>query len=71
MGPAMVKGRMKAVMPEAPRPKHRSGGPLPAFRPVQLAPLVDRIPAGDRWLHEMKYDGCRCLIAIGGGEARV
>jgi bifunctional non-homologous end joining protein LigD len=44
---------------------------MPAFRPVQLATLVDHVPSGDRWLHEMKYDGYRCLIAVGGGEARV
>ncbi len=42
----------------------------PPFRPVQLATLVDAVPAGDRWLHEMKYDGYRTLVAIGGGEAR-
>ena len=42
----------------------------PPFRPVQLAQLVDTVPAGDRWLHEMKYDGYRTLIAVGGGEAR-
>lgn len=42
----------------------------PPFRSVQLAALVDAVPAGDRWLHEMKYDGYRTLVAIGGGEAR-
>ncbi|TGP50907.1 DNA ligase D [bacterium M00.F.Ca.ET.230.01.1.1] len=42
----------------------------PSFRPVQLAKLVDTVPAGDRWLHEMKYDGYRILVAVGGGEAR-
>ncbi len=42
----------------------------PPFQPVQLATLVDTVPAGDRWLHEMKYDGYRTLIAIGGGEGR-
>jgi bifunctional non-homologous end joining protein LigD len=42
----------------------------PPFRPVQLATLVDNVPAGDRWLHEMKYDGYRILIAVGGGETR-
>ena len=46
-----------------------SAGP-PAFRPVQLARLVDAGPTGNRWLHEMKYDGYRTLIAVGGGEAR-
>jgi bifunctional non-homologous end joining protein LigD len=48
----------------------KSGFPAPAFRPVQLATLVDAVPAGDRWLHEMKYDGYRLEIAVGGGEAR-
>ncbi|WP_281408994.1 DNA ligase D [Mesorhizobium sp. B2-8-9] len=42
----------------------------PAFRPVQLAKLVDTVPPGDRWIHEMKYDGYRILVALGGGEAR-
>ncbi|MFC0104398.1 DNA ligase D [Sphingopyxis terrae] len=42
----------------------------PPFRPVQLARLVDTVPAGAGWLHEMKYDGYRLLIALGGGEAR-
>ncbi|MCW4113900.1 DNA ligase D [Aurantimonas sp. MSK8Z-1] len=39
---------------------------LPDFRPVQLATLVDEAPAGDDWLHEMKYDGYRVLIAVAG-----
>lgn len=43
---------------------------LPTFRPVQLATLVDVVPAGDRWLHEMKYDGYRILVAVGSGQAR-
>ena len=28
------------------------------------------MPTGDRWLHEMKYDGYRLLVAVGGGAAR-
>lgn len=42
----------------------------PPFQAVQLAKLVDAVPAGDRWLHEMKYDGYRLLVAIGGHDAR-
>jgi bifunctional non-homologous end joining protein LigD len=48
----------------------RGRGKPPAFRPPQLATLVDTVPTGTSWLHEMKYDGYRCLLAIGGGEAR-
>ncbi|WP_420383146.1 DNA ligase D [Novosphingobium sp.] len=43
---------------------------LPPFQPVQLATLVDHVPAGNAWLHEMKYDGYRTLIATGGGQGR-
>lgn len=49
----------------------RSGGSRPAFRSPQLATLVDSVPAGNGWLHEMKYDGYRALVAIGKGGPRV
>ena len=42
----------------------------PPFQPVQLATLVDHVPAGSHWLHELKYDGYRTLLAIGGGNGR-
>lgn len=54
---------------KAPRSDKPAAEP-PPFQPVQLATLVDHVPAGDRWLHEMKYDGYRTLIAVGGGEGR-
>jgi len=41
----------------------------PPFQPVQLAALVDHVPAGDRWLHELKFDGYRCLISVAGDQA--
>ena len=44
--------------------------PAPPFRPVQLATLVDHVPAGNAWLHEMKYDGYRTLISVGSGGGR-
>ena len=52
------------------RKPRAASAPLPPFRPVQLATLVDSVPAGTGWFHEMKYDGYRLLIAVGGGEAR-
>ncbi|WP_375421904.1 DNA ligase D [uncultured Sphingomonas sp.] len=52
------------------KPKAKAAGTPPPFRPVQLATLVDHVPAGNAWLHEMKYDGYRTLIAIGGDEGR-
>ncbi len=43
----------------------------PAFRSVQLATLVDSVPAGENWLFEMKYDGYRCLAAVAGDSVRL
>lgn len=51
--------------------RHASAGDTPAFRPVQLATLVDSVPAGDGWLFEMKYDGYRCLAAVDGEAVRL
>ena len=48
-----------------------TGARIPKFRRPQKATLVDHVPSGSGWIHEMKYDGYRCLLAIGGGEARV
>jgi len=60
---------MATTASRAKQSRKPTSGP-PPFRSVQLAQLVDTVPSGDRWLHEMKYDGYRTLIAIGGGEAR-
>ncbi|WP_448501280.1 DNA ligase D [Sphingomonas sp.] len=43
----------------------------PGFREPQLATLVDTVPPGNGWLHEVKYDGYRALVACGSGAARV
>ncbi|WP_232491800.1 DNA ligase D [Novosphingobium kaempferiae] len=63
---AATKASGPAVAPSRRKKKSK----LPPFRPVQLAALVDHVPSGDRWLHELKYDGYRTLIAVGGGEGR-
>jgi bifunctional non-homologous end joining protein LigD len=40
------------------------------FTPPQLCTLVDSVPTGSAWLHEVKYDGYRLLLAVGGGRAK-
>jgi len=50
--------------------KAKGAGKLPAFRDVQLATLVDNVPSGAGWLHEVKYDGYRALLAVLGGKAK-
>lgn len=55
--------------------KTRSGlaklASLPKFRPPQLATLVDAVPSGNGWMHEIKFDGYRALIAVAGGKVKV
>ena len=51
------------------RAKKKAVDAPPAFRPPQLATLVDDVPTGSQWLFEYKYDGYRLLIATGGGAA--
>ena len=50
-----VAGGRKAALPKSVRP--------------QLATLADRVPAGDRWLHELKHDGERVLARLDHGRA--
>jgi bifunctional non-homologous end joining protein LigD len=44
---------------------------MPPFQSPQLCTLVDSVPTGSAWLHEVKYDGYRVLLAVGGSEAKV
>jgi DNA ligase D-like protein (predicted ligase) len=44
---------------------------LPAFRPPQLATLERKVPAGDNWLFEIKFDGYRMQAAIAGDQVRL
>jgi bifunctional non-homologous end joining protein LigD len=44
---------------------------MPVFREPQLCTLRDTVPTGDAWLHEIKFDGYRVMIATGGGKATI
>ncbi|QNE32382.1 DNA ligase D [Sphingomonas sp. NBWT7] len=74
---AAGKARAPAAKPSAAKHKSaraagkRAAPRPPAFTEPQLCTLVDAVPTGSAWLHEVKYDGYRALIAIGGGTAKV
>ncbi|MEE4338319.1 DNA ligase D [Erythrobacter sp.] len=51
--------------------KPRKPAPMPSFRKPQLATLVDDVPAGNGWMHEIKFDGYRALVAARGEEVRI
>lgn len=44
--------------------------PMPEFVAPQLATLVSEPPAGDGWLHELKFDGYRMLCHLNRGKVR-
>jgi bifunctional non-homologous end joining protein LigD len=44
---------------------------LPDWIRPQLTQLVDAAPDGDRWLHEIKYDGFRMHARLDQGEVRL
>lgn len=68
-------GRTMQEIAEGKKVKRAGKSVRKATRPkpqdVQLATLTDAVPAGNGWLHEVKYDGYRALIATGGDGPRV
>lgn len=45
--------------------------PFPGFIEPVLAEQVDRVPRGDRWIYEIKFDGYRAQLHIANQEIRV
>ncbi len=63
-----IEQRMRATM----RPTSRGLSALMARYPeVQLATLVDAVPEGSEWVHEIKFDGYRLLGFLSGGSSRL
>jgi bifunctional non-homologous end joining protein LigD len=71
VGPKRTAKKETAPPPVRDPGFRRRAAKPPAFRTPQKATLVDHVPSASGWIHEMKYDGYRCLLAIGGGEAKV
>jgi bifunctional non-homologous end joining protein LigD len=46
-------------------------GPLPEKLAPQLASVAKQAPAGEEWLHEIKYDGYRIIARLDGGKVRL
>lgn len=75
---SVKSGRTMEEIAEGRKPrkqKPRKAAPkrdkAPAFAKPQLATLVAEAPEGEDWLHETKFDGYRCLAALGKGGARL
>ena len=68
MGQAAERNK---IVGRAPARRSCVAGKPPKFRSPQLATLVDAVPAGNGWMHEIKFDGYRALAVCAGGEVRV
>jgi bifunctional non-homologous end joining protein LigD len=44
---------------------------MPGFIPPQLATLKLRAPAGDKWIHEIKFDGYRIQVHLYKGKVKI
>lgn len=72
------RSRRMAAMPKrgAARSKHRSrrgkkNSQLPESIDVQLATQAAEPPAGDQWLHEIKFDGYRLVARVQQGDVQL
>ena len=71
--PVKKNGRKRSPLSKSDLAKvpgaHKSSFPRD-FKP-QLATLADRVPSGDNWLHELKFDGYRIVALIESGTVRL
>ena len=49
----------------------RRQGPLPSFIEPALASATDRVPSGERWIHEIKFDGYRVQVHLANEAIKV
>ena len=57
-----------------PRAKPPAGGikaNYPGFIEPSLATAIDKVPAGERWIHEIKFDGYRIQVHLRDAAVRV
>src|SRR6476620_9352492 len=45
--------------------------PFPGFLEPALATSIDRVPSGERWIHEIKFDGYRVQVHLANEAVKV
>ena len=76
-----TRGRKKAIpprveddalsLPDPSKVKGAKKAPLPDFVEPTLATLMTTPPAGERWIHEIKFDGYRLQARIEAGRVKL
>lgn len=62
----LAKARVGSA--DEPAPARLGDASLPDRVAPELATLVDAVPRGEGWLHEVKFDGYRLIARLDGGE---
>ncbi|HST62746.1 MAG TPA: DNA ligase D [Longimicrobium sp.] len=65
-----AQAKKGADSPAAAVPGSRKAA-FPAPFVPEMATLVDDVPAGGEWIHEIKYDGYRLLVMLRDGEVKL
>ncbi|ANK90173.1 MULTISPECIES: DNA ligase D [Rhizobium] len=72
-----VSAKRPAAKARSPAPRERDWpkgarkGAMPDFIEPALAKLKPKPPAGDRWIHEIKFDGYRLQVRVENGKVRM
>ncbi len=64
-------GYPSAIAPRVAELAGAIAAPMPHAIDVELASLVEGVPDGDRWLHEIKLDGYRMIAFLDHGAVRL
>lgn len=62
-------GQKAPPKPKPPKAQTSKATAPHAFVPIQLCKIADYPPGGAGWAHEIKFDGYRIQIGVGGGRA--
>lgn len=69
--PARTEPEVEAEVPDLAGIKGARKAPMPDFIEPMLATLVSSAPRGERWLHEIKFDGYRLLAHVEAGRVKL
>lgn len=69
--PVPAKEEAAVPLPDLSKAKGAKKAPMPAFVEPMLATPVAVAPAGERWLHEIKFDGYRLQARVEAGRVKL
>jgi ATP-dependent DNA ligase len=61
---------LTVAYPRAKPPSVGAKAPHPGFVEPALASSIAKVPAGDRWIHEVKFDGYRVQVHLASEEVK-